>query len=154
MKKIFFVFTFLLVAAACSSPTATQTQPKYNYNQQLEIGNKILNVEVANTNAEMEQGLSDRPSMEDNQGMLFDFTSTASSTSGTFPAFWMKDMKFPIDILWANENGIIVTIEHDVPPSSYPQSFYPSADSSYVLELPAGYTQEKGIAIGQQIVVK
>ncbi|HEV8677288.1 MAG TPA: DUF192 domain-containing protein [Candidatus Paceibacterota bacterium] len=114
----------------------------------LAIGSTSIEVELATTGGEQEQGLSGRNSLAQGHGMFFVFDHADKW------GIWMKDMKFPIDILWANENGIIVTIEHDVPPSSYPQSFYPSADSSYVLELPAGYTQEKGIAIGQQIVLK
>ncbi len=112
------------------------------------IGTTSIEAELATTELEQEQGLSGRVSLPPGRGMFFVFNKPDKW------GIWMKDMRFPIDIIWANENGIIVTIEHDVPPSSYPNSFYPSAPSLYVLEVPAGFTKTFGIAIGQQIVVK
>ena len=112
------------------------------------IGSTSIEAELATTPAEQEQGLSGRVSLPPGRGMFFVFDHADKW------GIWMKDMRFPIDILWADENGYIVTIEHNVPPSSYPNSFFPSTTSLYVLEVPAGFTKTFGIAIGQQIVVK
>ena len=51
---------------------------------------------------------------------------------------WMKDMKFPIDIIWISENYNIVHVKKDATPESYPTVFKNSKPARYVLELPAG----------------
>lgn len=112
------------------------------------IGNTTLVVELATTEEERHQGLSGRASLGEGQGMFFVF-----DTPGNW-GFWMKDMRFAIDIIWADQNGTIVAIDRDVEPASFPKTFSPGTLASYVLEVPAGYTKAKGITIGQQIVVK
>lgn len=114
----------------------------------LTVGQTQLVVELATTNAAREQGLSGRTSLSSGHGMFFVF-----ETPGAW-GIWMKDMNFPIDIIWADENGLIVTIEENATPQSYPKSFYPAHLAQYVLEVPAGFAKEHSIAIGQRIVVK
>ena len=112
------------------------------------IGKTHIEAELAVTQVQREQGLSGRTYLSAGKGMLFVFD--APDTWG----IWMKDMHFPIDIVWADTNGMIITIEHNVAPSSYPaHSFYPSNPAEYVLELPAGYTKAQSIAVGQKIVI-
>ena len=130
-------YLFFMPIANPALPTATLT-----------IGDTSIVAELATTPAEQEQGLSGRLALGQGRGMFFVFDHADKW------GIWMKDMRFPIDILWADENGMIITIEHDVPPSSYPASFYPTALSSFVLEVPAGFAKAHAIAIGQQIVVK
>ncbi len=114
----------------------------------LSIGKTTLQVELATTEDERQRGLSGRSSLGEGQGMFFVF-----DTPGNW-GFWMKDMYFAIDIIWADQGGTIVAIEHNVEPASFPKTFSPDALASYVLEVPAGYAKKKGIAIGQQIVVQ
>ncbi len=113
------------------------------------VGSTTILAELATTQAQREQGLSGRVSLNPGQGMLFVF-----ATPGKW-GIWMKDMRFSIDIIWADKNGKIVTIEPDVSPDTYPShSFYPTQAATYVLEVPAGYTKAKGIAVGTKIVLK
>lgn len=114
----------------------------------LSIGSTSIEAELATTPQEQEQGLSGRLALAQGSGMFFVFDHPDKW------GIWMKDMRFPIDILWADENGMIVTIEKNVSPATYPNSFYPTVPSSYVLELPAGFADALSIATGQQIVVK
>jgi uncharacterized membrane protein (UPF0127 family) len=139
-----FVALLALAAYLVFMPIANPKLPTAT----LAIGSVSIAAELATTPDEQAQGLSGRMSLADGTGMFFVFDHADKW------GIWMKDMRFPIDILWADENGMIVTIEHDVPPSSYPDSFYPTAPASYVLEVPAGFAETHGIAIGQQIVVK
>jgi len=111
-------------------------------------GDAPIEVELATTQAEQNQGLSGRASLPEGKGMLFVFDSPGSW------GIWMKDMKFAIDIIWANEDGTIVTIDKNVSPDTYPNSFTPASPASYVLEVPAGFSDRHGLAVGQQIVVK
>ena len=66
----------------------------------------------------------------------------------------MKDMLFSLDIIWADASGTITTINQNLSPDTYPNVYRPATASKYVLEVPAGYTTKKGIAVGQKIVVQ
>jgi len=64
---------------------------------------------------------------------------------------WMKDMRFPIDILWLDSSKQVVSIKRRAEPSSYPDIFTPEADAEYVLEISAGFAGEHDLKIGNQI---
>ncbi len=104
-----------------------------------------LTVEVANTKASRELGLSGRNGMRDDEGLLFVF-----ETPGRY-GFWMKDMSFPLDIIWINQNGIVVSIERNVAPESYPKHFINQADATYVLEVNAGMAEKFGLYLGSKV---
>lgn len=114
----------------------------------LYIGNTKIEVELAATQKDREQGLSGRSGLGVGQGMFFVFDEPGNWS------FWMKDMHFAIDILWIDENGTIVAMERSLEPSTYPRSYSPGIASRYVLEVPAGFTKAEGIAVGQKIVVQ
>lgn len=114
---------------------------------QLTIGATTLAVDVADTDEERVQGLSGRPSLAEGTGLFFVFEEDSAW------GIWMKDMRFPIDIIWADASGTIVTIAHEVSPETYPEVFMPTAPARYVLEVPAGYAKKAGIAEGQKIVI-
>src|SRR5581483_7593288 len=69
----------------CNPPLPQQT---------IQVGSSTFNVEMATTPAEQACGLSGREGLADGTGMFFVFGS------GGMQSFWMKDMKFPIDIVW------------------------------------------------------
>ena len=104
-----------------------------------------LVAEVANTRKSRELGLSGRLHMRDDEGMLFVF-----DTPGRY-GFWMKDMQFPLDIIWINQNGIVVSIERNISNDSYPKTFINQADASYVLEINAGQAEKFGLYIGSKV---
>jgi uncharacterized membrane protein (UPF0127 family) len=106
------------------------------------IGNTVINVDVSDTADEREQGLSGKTSLAHDTGMLFVF-----DTPGKY-GFWMKDMNFPLDMVWISESGSVVSINSDVATSTYPSVYYPPTDIKYVLELPSHYTVEHGIDVG------
>ena len=114
---------------------------------QIQVGDTPLAVEVADTESLREQGLSGRDSLPEGQGMLFVFEQ-----DGLW-GIWMKDMRFPIDIVWADASGTVITIAPGIAPDTYPNSFYPTAPARYVLELPAGFAAAHDIAIGSKIVI-
>ena len=122
----------------------------------ISIGDTVISVEVADTANLREQGLSGRENIcgtrlrqgcGEARGMLFVF-----DTDGLWN-IWMKDMRFPIDIVWADVSGMVITIASNVAPDTYPKSFYPSAPARYVIELPAGFAAAHGIVEGSQIVL-
>jgi len=108
----------------------------------LTIGGKTLEVEIADTLVSRKQGLSGKESLGDNQGMLFVYGEPGNYS------FWMKDMKFAIDIIWIDENKKIVDITYNAVPESYPQTFSPKLPAKYVLEVSGLWVEEHGIGIG------
>lgn len=107
-----------------------------------------ITAELAITSQEEESGLSDRSGLAPNSGMLFVFDPPQ------VPGFWMKDMLFSLDILYIAQDGTIVTIVPNLSPATYPDAFHPTAPVQYVLEVPAGFAANNGIAVGQKVVVQ
>jgi len=69
-------------------------------------------------------------------------------------SFWMKNMHFPIDIIWLDENFTIVHIEKTLSPCTstfYCPSYTPLKESLYVLETIAGFSNKHNIKIGEKI---
>ncbi|MCC6290679.1 DUF192 domain-containing protein [Candidatus Nomurabacteria bacterium] len=96
--------------------------------QTIILDGKKIDLELAQTPEEMTRGLSGREGLPEDSGMLFVYPED------TVPAFWMKDMRFPIDIIWLDKNWMVVGIEKNLLPSTYPQTFSPPKPIRYVLE--------------------
>lgn len=111
----------------------------------VEINNYTLNIEIARTPKELERGLSGRENLAENQGMLFVFNKSDRH------AIWMKDMKFPIDIIWVGEDLKIVDILANITPDTFPQTFLPRTPALYVLEVNAGWTAQHNIVVGASV---
>jgi uncharacterized membrane protein (UPF0127 family) len=145
MKKSYLIIVVAVLAIfAWLTMKPNILEPKYNL-PKVEIGGKIIDVEIANTNAKRELGLSGHAPLADDQGMLFVFDKT-----GEYP-FWMKDMLFPLDIIWISEDYKIVYIEKKAQPNSYPTTFGGQVESRYVLEVNSGFSDNNNLKIGDQI---
>jgi len=108
------------------------------------IAGVTLNVEIAATAADQQKGLSDRDSMAPDHGMLFVFDSEGNW------GFWMKDMRFPLDIIWFNSQRNAVFIEQNLLPCT-PQDcpiHTPLVKATYVLEVNAGFVRAHNISLG------
>jgi uncharacterized membrane protein (UPF0127 family) len=104
-----------------------------------------IRAEVAASAYSREKGLSGRRSLPLSEGMLFVFNEPE------YYSMWMKDMHFPIDIVWIDKQYQIVGIAKNVDPSTYPQQFKPALPSSYVLEINAGLADEYELAPGDSV---
>ncbi len=150
MKKSYLIIVVaVLVIFVWLTIKPNHSEKKYN-EIQIEIANHLINLEIADTNAKRELGLSGHKPLVDDQGMLFVFNNI-----GKYP-FWMKDMLFPIDIIWlepSNIDGIVnvVYIEKNAQPNSYPTTFGGQVDAQYVLEVNAGFSDKNNLKIGDQI---
>lgn len=101
-------------------------------------------VQIADTDPERLLGLSFLPSMAETEGKLFVFPGPGR------PSFWMKDMRFPLDILWI-QDSVVVDLAEGVPapnPGEFPTTVIPEADATLVLELRAGEAKRQGIGLG------
>ena len=113
----------------------------------IDLPNKTLEVEIADTVEKRRIGLSNRDNLDPNTGMLFIYTLNQS------PQFWTKDMRFAIDILFLDENMQVTKIyENALPCQSNPCPIFPGPQNTkYVLELNAYQARELGLKIGTQI---
>lgn len=118
-----------------------------NVKVNISINNYTLLVDLSITFEQIILGLSNKNSIKENEGMLF--VLNPSSRRG----FWMKDMKFPIDIIWLNENKEIVNIKKSLEPcvTNCPV-YYPDRESKYVLETVAGFADKQNLKVGDTII--
>lgn len=128
--------------------TPSATSPK----KTTALNSKTLSIvaTISRTPEERKKGLGERESLEINKGMLFVF-----DTSDNW-AIWMKGMKFPIDIIWIDENKKIVSIAQNVvtqpgKKDSELAIYKPSAPAKYVLEINAGLANANGLAAGDMV---
>jgi uncharacterized membrane protein (UPF0127 family) len=146
-KIILLIFLLLLFGNSCNQKA---TPP---YSTLMEVGDKKIFVETVSTLEKMQQGLSGREKLENDRGMLFDF----SGQTDRRPGFWMKDMKFDLDFIWI-KNKKIIGITPNVPsPKSVDdklQSYYPPSDVDMVLEVNTGWSEKYKIKIGDEIRLK
>lgn len=112
------------------------------YSQKIIVGDQELFVDIADTDAKRIQGLSGRTALGKNQGMLLVF-----ETPGRY-GIWMKDMKFSIDVVWADEHLRVVDIRQNVSPESFPEIFYPASAATYIVEVSAGWAGKNRIERG------
>ncbi len=105
-----------------------------------------LLVELASTPKQWEKGLSGRKELAEIDGMLFSFPRYH------VPIFWMKDMHFPIDMIWLTD-GIVSDITPSVPVGTSDKlpTYSPRQPVNAILETRAGWAEENGITIGDQL---
>ena len=106
-----------------------------------------LFTEVAHSPRARELGLSYREAIGDNEGLLFVF-----DRPGRY-GFWMKDMEFPLDLVWINDNGIVVSIERGITPDTYPKAFINQSEARYVLEINSGMAEKFGLYLGSKVKI-
>lgn len=111
----------------------------------VEIGGVKIRVDLAATPEKRTQGLSGRESLNEDEGLLFIF-----DVPNTY-FFWMKDMKFPIDMIWLDQEKKITYIKENARPESYPESYGPNVPSLYVLEVVSGFTKKNNIKVGDNV---
>lgn len=100
-------------------------------------GGEVIYAELALTEQERQLGLMFRKGINPDQGMLFVFKKE------DIHSFWMKNMEFPIDIIWLDKDKRIVHIEKNVPPckTEFCPSYAPPIPAKYVLEIKSGYSE-------------
>ena len=152
--SILIIFIFFLVGFFLISQTNRIVRPA-NIKMVNLAGQNII-VDVATEEDQHERGLSGRASLKENEGMLFVFAQP-----GKYP-FWMKDMNFPIDIIWIAEDMKIIYIKKDVRPELYPESYGPAniptqigipteVGTKYVLEVVTGFSDKNNLKVGDRV---
>jgi hypothetical protein len=116
------------------------------------INDQIITAIVAATPAEQARGLGGRSALGANEGLLFEF-----SGPGVYP-FWMKDMQFPIDIIWIRDGRIVDITERLDPQIGAPDSelrmYSPQEAVDEVLEIASGRAALLHARIGDTVTVR
>lgn len=153
--SIFIIILFFLVGFFLINQPAKnlKLENKPENIKSVKIAGQTIKVELALTPVERAQGLSGRNELKENEGMLFIFDKP-----GRYP-FWMKDMNFPIDIIWLapSEGGDleakVIYIKKDARPESYPNTYGPGPDqdTKYVLEVVSGFAEKNNLKAGDRV---
>jgi uncharacterized membrane protein (UPF0127 family) len=127
------------------------------------LNGALVQVELAVTSDAVKKGLSGRPSLAMDRGMLFVFPKPS------LYRFWMLNMLFPIDIIWINENKV-VSVNANVHPTfdagiplrrsffgwllrrRRPIFYFPERPAQYVLEVNAGFAARHDIVPDNAVV--
>ncbi len=153
MKLIYIFLAVLLIAISVfvyKSGLFSLGNSKYKQATIIIHGEKFR-VEVADTLVLKALGLGGREELMTGSGMFFVFDSLATRT------FWMKDVKFPIDIIWIAGDKVVGFAENTVPHANQALgeiARYQSPEPvDRVLEVPAGVVKEVGIVVGDDVEV-
>lgn len=113
------------------------------------IGGKVVYIERAISADAKQKGLSNRDSLGENSGMLFEFATKEQYT------FWMKEMRFPIDIIWIDGSRVVALDEQAQIPSEGSEDslkrYYAPQKVNRVLEIPAGSAKKWGISVNSRL---
>ena len=115
------------------------------------FGDVSFDVELAETSQQVTRGLSGRDSLPPGTGMLFVHKEEKRYT------FWMKDMRFPLDMIWIDARCTVADISAQVPAPDPGQSdrslplISPNTPVLHVLEINAGVAAGEGVSIGDAV---
>jgi len=143
-------------ATACANATADDEvvagEPHDRTTVRLQDANgtalATVDVRIADTVDLRHTGLSDTESLARGEGMLFVHESAGRYT------YVMRDMDFPLDIVFVSAEGEITRIHHAPVPEEIPggDGSFPG-EGRYVLEVPRGYTNATGAGVGDCVVI-
>ncbi|MGE5197779.1 MAG: DUF192 domain-containing protein [Deltaproteobacteria bacterium] len=105
-----------------------------------------LRAQVADSEASRQKGLMFREKIDPDEAMLFVF-----QTEGRY-GFWMRNVKFPLDIIWISRDKTVTEIKTDVLPCEYDcDVLIPAKEAKYVLEVAAGFVVKNRINIADKV---
>lgn len=110
------------------------------------VKNICLQAEIAASEPDRRRGLLFRRGLADNQGMLFIFDKEGQYN------FWMKNMRFPLDIIWIDAQKIVVDMTKNALPCKDSCAGLIAAGAvKYVLEIKSGFIEKNGVKIGDSV---
>ncbi len=151
MNKTFIVISILIVIVIFLAVAAVYLKP-FGFGtvkKNLMVGSEVFEVGIADNVVSRAQGLSGRPYLDEKEGLLFLFSFPRNS------GFWMKDMKFPIDIVWIN-SGKVIGFSENLQPQPGKSIFslpiyYPPDIVDPVLEINAGAVAKYNLQAGDTV---
>lgn len=138
MKKLFLLLIFLIILNGCSVNNISKVCVK----------NNCFNIKLATNEEERTIGLMNRTFLNKDEGMLFIFDNE------DYHSFWMKNMLFPLDILWINsENEVIFIKENALSCDEECNLITPNGRAKYVLEINSGLVKKYEIKLSDRVVL-
>jgi len=120
----------------------------------VKLGDIVLNVQIAQTDAQKTRGLMFQDELSYDQGMIFVFDQEQ-----VIP-IWMLNMQFPLDIIWFDSNGNVVHIERNLQPckSALETATCPVVNAEgkiakYVLEVTSGFVDKYKISQSSKLEI-
>ena len=155
-------FTFLIVSGSATGSGAEislrsePTLKKVTIRQQIRSAQDMLRketdgtfiVEVIRDKEGLKKGLSLRASMPEGHGMLFVLDPSQEH------AFWMKGMRFPLDIIFIGRDMKITEILENLQPCERCPVYFPKGQPAYALELNAGIARKYSLSVGDTMVLE
>lgn len=154
MKLIIGLIVLLLVivvASRYSSTYFTDGILPFMRTSTATVNKQTFKLYLANSDKDRMIGLSEKSSMPQDYGMLFEFEKA------DYYPFWMKNMKFPIDIIFIKDNKIVTIYQNLQPPASAEDSLpilKPESEANKVLEINAGLSQKYNLKKGDEVQIK
>jgi len=146
MEKRLLLVSLVFYLAGWISPLTSIAQQDQALRRITFPSGTTIEAEIADTLPKRQLGLMFRTSLAKDRGMLFIFEKP------DFYRFWMKNCRFPIDMIWLDQNKRIVYIKPNVPPCPDDPcpTFEAPQKASYVLETVAGFANEHGLKPGME----
>ena len=137
--------TLTLASPSCEAEKQTRAESAAEGTVAVKLGAETFKVEVAATDRARQLGLMHRKSMPQDRGMLFVFPEERELS------FWMKNTHIPLDIVYADRNGKVVSIKQMRP---LDETSVPSdGPSKYAIEVNRGAAARAGVKVGDVISI-
>lgn len=154
IQTIFLVIIIFLGLAVATSKISTNLplfpQVQRESIKEIKIRSTIIQIEVADTKDKRSKGLGGRESLASNSGMLFVFPQPNKYS------FWMKGLKFPLDLIWIRNNQVVDIIKNAKQPDFNQKDetlpiYLPRESVDMVLEVNSGFVDQNNIRMGDKI---
>lgn len=148
MKKLIFLLTAIFILIIFYFMNSNTFKSLYNEGTAVLAG-QTVNLDISKTLDEKTLGLSGRDQLEEDEGMWFVYDEPKELS------FWMKNMKFPIDIIWIR-SGEVVDFSIDAKPEPGVKDadlkrYWPRVAADTVLEVRSGWVRAHGVKIGDTV---
>ncbi len=135
----------VVILQGCVGTSGDETAEKVAF--LTDDGREEFVVEVMRTVEERQKGLMHRDDLPERNGMLFVFEQPQELS------FWMKNVKFPIDIVFFDKDKKMLNVAREVPGCLKDpcENYVSNGDAKYVLEIGSGKAEEIGLEVGDKI---
>ena len=154
MKKILALIIILfgiLLGIVFAKNYLSENNSPFSKTATIAINEQKIKLDIADTAEKKEIGLSNKENIPNDRGMLFTFDKP------DYYSFWMKNMKFPIDIIFIRDGAIVTIFENVNPPASSEQNapiYQPKSPADTVLEINAGLSSKYGFGEGDKVKIE
>jgi uncharacterized membrane protein (UPF0127 family) len=116
-----------------------------NVIKRVHIRDILVKSELVKSETKIEKGLAGRTGLPEGRGMLFEMLGESTQH------FWMKGMRFAIDIIWI-ENGRVIGCEKNIFPNDQ-RIFTSPGNAGYVLEVPEGFCDKNKVEVNDEVKI-